>query len=66
MVTDTMLYLSIAQNNWENARMLVNELEQQENRAPKQPLYNAVKKAASGDKIALFLLTILVKTEWNN
>ena len=66
MVTDTMLFLAIRQNNWDEAIELATKLTTQNESPLQQALYNAVGYAASGDIIAQFLLTILVETQWNN
>ena len=66
MVTDTMLFLAIRQNNWDEAIELATKLTAQNKAPSQQALYNAVGYAASGDVIAQFLLTILAGTQWNS
>ena len=66
MVTETMLFLSIRQNNWDAATETATKLRSQNLSEQQQALYTAVSHAANGDIIAQFLLTILVEAQWNN
>ncbi len=66
MVTETMLFLSVKQQNWDAAYAILNQLRAQGKSAHNPPIYNAVNEAANGDKIARFLLTLWVHTTWNN
>ncbi|MCK5808320.1 hypothetical protein KAH37_04960 [bacterium] len=66
MVTDTMLFLSIRQRNWDAAVELAVALQEEEATQRQEAIYRAVVHAAAGDGVAQFLLTILVETEWNS
>lgn len=66
MVTETMLFLSIRQNNWDAATEIAAKLRSQDLSKQQQALYIAVSHAAKGDTIAQFLLTIMVEAQWNN